>query len=365
VSGADRPPAPTPRNALPIQGVLVSIAVALGLAYALRSIAAPFFTALLLIALVDGMVGMLARTWPSGPRWTLILAAAVILVLLLGASVAALSVGIGRIVADAPALSARIDHLIVDIAHWVRVPDPPRLSELIGGDWIVGVITPVLSGVGDLASAATLTALFFGFMLASRPMLERKLAILAGSAERSKQFRLVLDRITRSAGTYMWVQTVSGALYALASGAVFMAIGLDNALFWTVLVFLLSYIPILGVVVASIAPALFALVQFETYWQAIAVFGAVQVFASLVGNILLPRMQAEEQNIDPTVSLIAVALWTLLWGVAGAFLAIPLAVLAMIVFDQFEETRWAAILISNDGTPEGPAPTNDEPAPPT
>jgi predicted PurR-regulated permease PerM len=41
----------------------------------------------------------------------------------------------------------------------------------------------------------------------------------------------------------------------------------------------------------------------------------------------------------------------LLWGVPGAFLAIPLTVMAMIVFAQFEQTRWAAILISNDGTP--------------
>ena len=96
---------------------------------------------------------------------------------------------------------------------------------------------------------------------------------------------------------------------------------------------------------------MFALIQFPTYWQAIAVFAVVQVFASLVGNVVLPKMQADKQNIDPTVSIFSIAVWTFLWGISGAFLAIPLMVMLMVVFDQFDDTRWAAILISNDGKP--------------
>ena len=153
----------------------------------------------------------------------------------------------------------------------------------------------------------------------------------------------------------MWVQTVTGALYAGCSGLVLWWIGLDNVPFWTIMIFLLSYIPVLGVAIASTFPALFALVQFPTYWQAIAVFATVQVFAFVVGNIVLPKVQADSQNIDPTVGIFSVALWTLLWGVPGAFLAIPLTVMAMIVFAQFEQTRWAAVLISDDGVPEGDA----------
>jgi predicted PurR-regulated permease PerM len=40
-----------------------------------------------------------------------------------------------------------------------------------------------------------------------------------------------------------------------------------------------------------------------------------------------------------------------LWGIAGAFLAVPLTLMSMMVFAQFESTRPVAALLSNDGNP--------------
>jgi predicted PurR-regulated permease PerM len=40
-----------------------------------------------------------------------------------------------------------------------------------------------------------------------------------------------------------------------------------------------------------------------------------------------------------------------LWGVPGAFLAVPLTLMLMMVFTQFQSTRWIAALLSNDGNP--------------
>jgi predicted PurR-regulated permease PerM len=45
------------------------------------------------------------------------------------------------------------------------------------------------------------------------------------------------------------------------------------------------------------------------------------------------------------------AFWTVLWGIAGAFLAVPLTLMAMMVFNEFDDTRWVAALLSNDGKP--------------
>jgi predicted PurR-regulated permease PerM len=71
-----------------------------------------------------------------------------------------------------------------------------------------------------------------------------------------------------------------------------------------------------------------------------------------VGNLIYPRMQAETQNIDPVATILALAFWGFLWGLPGAFLAVPLTLMLMMVCAQFESTRWVAVLLSNDGSPQ-------------
>jgi predicted PurR-regulated permease PerM len=118
-----------------------------------------------------------------------------------------------------------------------------------------------------------------------------------------------------------------------------------------VIFFLLTFIPNIGVTIGSIAPALFALLQFDTIWQAVAIFAVIQVAAFVVGNLIYPRMQADTQNIDPVTTIVALSLWTFLWGIPGAFLAVPMTLMLMMAFAQFESTRWVAAALSNDGRP--------------
>jgi predicted PurR-regulated permease PerM len=62
-------------------------------------------------------------------------------------------------------------------------------------------------------------------------------------------------------------------------------------------------------------------------------------------------MQADTQNIDPIVTIVALSFWTLLWGIPGAFLAVPMTLMLMMVFAQFESTKWVTAALSNDGKP--------------
>lgn len=335
---------------------LVGAVAALALLYFLRAILIPFFAALLLIALIEGLVRALARTWPSGPRWALIVGAGAIIIALLAGCGAVLAYGVQRIVADAPLILSRLDAVIAQLSERAGLTTAPRLEAMIGADQLMALASPLVSGLGGFSGSVTLAALFMVFMLASRALLIRKIEIVAHSTERSSAFKRVAARIASSAGDYMWVQTVTGAIVGGGCGIALYVIGLHNAAFWAVLIFLLAYVPVVGVTIGTVAATLFALVQFPTYWQAVAIFLSTQVIASLVGNLLLPKMQADKQNLDPTVSIFAVALWSLLWGIPGALLAIPLTVMLMIIFNQFEQTRWAAVLISNDGVPEGDAP---------
>jgi len=208
----------------------------------------------------------------------------------------------------------------------------------------------VLAGVQEMGGTVILIIIYFGFMLGGRQRLIRKFDAIAGSSGSSPN-RLI-ERAAADIRTYLWVQTVTGAMITAAATAVMLAVGLNDVPFWTAIFFLLTFIPNIGVTVGSVAPALFALLQFSTTWQAIVIFAVIQIAAFVVGNVIYPRMQAETQNIDPIATILALSFWTFLWGITGAFLAVPLTLMLMMIFSQFDGTRWISATLSNDGKPD-------------
>jgi predicted PurR-regulated permease PerM len=225
---------------------------------------------------------------------------------------------------------------------------------LLGEISIPALAGHVLAGLQGLVSSLFLVLVYFGFMLAERSRLPKKIRQIAGSSEHSTSILKGTSRIAADIQTYVWVQTLTGFMLAAVSAIVMFAVGLENALFWTFVLFLLSFIPVIGVTVGSVAPALFALLQFPTIWQSVVVFVSIQVAAAIVGNIIYPKMQAQTQNIGSVATLLALAFWSALWGLPGAFLAVPMTLMLMMVFANFQNTRWIAVILSNDGEPNFP-----------
>src|SRR5438270_5997771 len=188
-------------------------------------------------------------------------------------------------------------------------------------------------------------------MLAGRKRIAAKVEAIAGSSSRATTIKTTIRRIAADIETYVWVQTITGVILTASATAVMLAVRLDNVLFWAAILFLLTFIPNIGVTVGSVAPSLFALVQFPTIWQAVTIFLVIQVVATIVGNLIYPRLQAHTQNIDPVATLLSLAFWSWLWGLPGAFLAVPMTLMSMMVFTQFSSTRWVAAMLSNDGKP--------------
>jgi predicted PurR-regulated permease PerM len=300
--------------------------------------------------LVEALVAAIGRRWPAAPRWLVSWIAGILVILTAAGGIFVLAQGTVQTVAQAPALMDRLDALIRSAGAGLHIKQSLDLKSLVGQLNVRQVAGYVLSGVQDVSGTLILVIIYFGFMLGGRQRLTRKFDTIAGSSE-SWPNRL-LGRAAADIRTYLWVQTVTGAMITAAATAVMLAVGLNNILFWTAIFFLLTFIPNIGVTVGSVAPALFALLQFPTKWQAIAIFAVIQVAAFVVGNVIYPRMQAKTQNIDPIATILALSFWTFLWGITGAFLAVPLTLMLMMIFSQFDGTRWISATLSNDGRPD-------------
>jgi len=329
---------------------VLALGASLALLYVFRAVLWPMALAMVMWVLINALIQGITRVWPRASRWTVrIVAGLIVSALAIGATLVAIQGG-ENLVRKAPALVDRLDQLLLQASQALglgpRVSSETLLSKLDLPAVLRGVFGEAQSAVSGMA----LAILFLVFFLATSDLIRTKLGIIA-AARPSSNMMLILERTARSVQSYVGDHTLTGMMIAGASGLVMLAFHLENVLFWTLALFLLTYLPVIGIALGSIVPSLFALLQFSTPWPAVAIFVAIQVIASVVGNLILPRLEAQSQNIDPAAGLFAVFVWSVLWGIPGAFLAVPLTMAVMYQLAQFDSLKWAAILISNDGHP--------------
>jgi AI-2 transport protein TqsA len=345
-------------------GVWVIAAVAIGFVlWVGRAILAPFALAVFIWLVMEG----LARTIRRRTRVPRLLAHAFAIVLIIAGVVGFVSIMRGAVVEFATHsgdYERRINELIASVYAWLRLPDAPRLSQLLYSDASAQFIEPVLNSVSTLASNLVLILIYVGFLYASSNTFSAKLELLFPNIAGRRQARSVSKGIRRTMEEYLSVQTALSLITTLLTYATLLALGLDNALFWAVVIFILNYIPTIGSILATILPALFAIVQTDwppwmpqdSLWAALAVFLGVSVWQFTIGNFLGPRMMGERLNLDALVVLLSLAVWGAIWGIPGMFLSAPLTVLIMIVLEQIDGARWISVILSADGKPVLPNP---------
>ncbi|HYE44059.1 MAG TPA: AI-2E family transporter [Caulobacteraceae bacterium] len=340
----------TARNSL----VIIAVVTMGAAMYWLREILTPLVLAIFLLFMIDGLSRVLRLRLPFLREKAAMPLALVLITLLFIACVILIADSAVGFAGQYSRVGPRLDAIIADVAGLVGVQVTPTFKDLlaeIDPRQFMGTAVQGVKSAGNIGASAFFTLVYLGFLIASRDGVRRKVVALFPERDERREAVHVFDRVRDGVEQYVWVQTVTGAIIGVACWAVMAAVGLENAVFWAFLIFLLSYIPIIGGAVAGIAPPLFALVQFPTYWQAIVLFAAIQVILFVVANIILPRMQAKAQNIDPVVVLLSLAFWGALWGATGAFLSTPLTVMFIAILAEFRGSRWVAILLSSDGEP--------------
>lgn len=354
-------PAPAPAAPPAVVGdsitrnaVVIIAVIATGCAlWLLRGILTPLALAMFLAIMVDSFARRLEKQFPRLPDALSLLAAIVFSLSIFGLTVLVVADNARDFVDKLVGYGPRLDGLIVRIYGLVGMQAPPSLTELITDLNPQQYLGEFATGLQGVASDAFFVLIYLGFIIAARRGFRRKIVALFPHNRDRDEAILVFTRIRNGVERYLWVQTVTGLMIAGGSWLVMVALGLENALFWSFLIFLASYIPIIGGFIGVVLPPVFALVQFPDLWQAVVMLAALQAIQFTVGNVIQPKMQGDSLNIDPVMVLLSLAAWGLLWGLPGMFLSTPLSVMAMIILAEFDGSRWIAILMSENGDPRG------------
>ncbi len=148
---------------------------------------------------------------------------------------------------------------------------------------------------------------------------------------------------------YMLVRTLMSFATGLLVCLLAAVTGLQFAVEWGVIAFVLNYIPVIGPFVATLFPTLFAMAHFESWQAVLGLFVGLNMIQFVVGSYIEPRVAGTTLSISPFVVLFSVFFWTYMWGMFGAFIGVPVTIAVLTFCAQHPSSRWISDLI---GTPE-------------
>lgn len=323
--------------------------------YWLKPVVLPLVIALFLIAVAWPVQLRFERFVPPGLAY---LGTALCIAAILSGLAGALALGVAALAAGLPdyagefrqtaeALHERAQRLNIPLSD-IQLWQGERL-----GTVIAAVGGAVYEGIRLLAIALVFAVLG---LIEVRPF--RKRLAESFTPDRNRQLLAAVEQMAQRFRRALLAYTAISLLTGVLTWLFAVAVGLDFALVWGLLAFILNYILFIGPFLAVIPPALFALIQFQSIEMLLVTLGGLGLMQFLVGNYLLPRLEGRVVAISPLLVMFSLVFWMLIWGVPGAIMAVPLTVMILVACEQIDGVRWISILFRS---PHGPEAGTDEP----
>ena len=203
-----------------------------------------------------------------------------------------------------------------------------------------GLFSGVLVAFEILAGAILLVVLLFLIVKDAERMqweIARRL-----SGEHRHDFLLLTSGLWQTLGRYFRGVAIVAFMDALLIGIGLAIIGVPFVLPLAVLTFFGAFIPVIGAVLAGLAAFLIALAA-EGVTSALIVGGLVLAVQQIEGNLMAPYIVGRQVSLHPAVIILAVAAGGTLWGILGAFVAVPITVIAVAIIDFYTRSGQYAL----------------------
>jgi AI-2 transport protein TqsA len=223
--------------------------------------------------------------------------------------------------------------------------DGMKLTDVIDVSALGSVVTSSAGSFFALLSNLLLVLLFMFFILAGSGDFIAKVQRIV-SRHQSRAMATMLENIDRRMRQYLIAKTLISLLTGTVTTLTLLILGVDFALVWGFLTFLLNFIPTIGSIVAVFFPFLFSLLQFETFTIPLLVLIILSVLQNSIGNVLEPRFMAHSLDLSPLLVLVSLILWGWMWGIWGMVLSIPIMATIKIICENVETLAPVAALMS-------------------
>lgn len=313
-----------------VRSILIALAVGalVFAAWKLVHVLLLVFAAVLLAVVLSALADLIARYTPVTERWRLLVATILIFAIFIGIFTLFGTQMRGELASLSERLPAAIDALgerfgIVDLAD--------KLPSMVGGS-PAATLVGTMAGYGQTllgALADFVLVVAAGIYLAAEPRLYRAGLVKLFPKAHHERVEDALTVAGFSLKSWFVAQIVSMTIVGTLSGLAYWFIGLPAPLALGLISGVLDFIPFIGPILGALPAVVLAFTQDWT--TVLWTVGAVLLIQQIEGNVIMPIVTRRAVDLPPAVALFAVVAFTVLFGVPGMLLAVPLAVVTLVL----------------------------------
>jgi AI-2 transport protein TqsA len=215
----------------------------------------------------------------------------------------------------------------------------------IGGFLDSAFISQSLASITNFFSSIIFIMIFWLFMIGGKPRFEEKIKSIF--AHKKGKFEQGMDSTVNKIQTFMFYKTVIALSNGIIMTLLYVVFGVEFAIIWGFLMFIMDFVPNVGGIIALTPPLLLALIQYGIGFNSIGLIVVAVLFQVWKGNYFEPKLMGTQMNLSPVFIIFSVFFWGYVWGITGAFLAVPIAFVIKIVTEYVEPLKPYSILLGN------------------
>jgi predicted PurR-regulated permease PerM len=256
---------------------------------------------------------------------------------------------------DLPSMIENINSSIKQVELWaqktfhIKKEDMQSVVEDSTNDMLPSTSSIINQTVTTVTNFVFLGILLFitTFLLLLYRGLIVKFFITLFADEYSKNIHSIFDRIQIVVRSYIVALLIEMAIIATAYCSVFLFLGVKYALLLGVIGAIVNIIPYLGTIITCVLTALITLTTNSpatVLWSVVSII----IIHMIDVNIMMPKIMASRVNINALASIVGVITGSVLWGLPGTFMAMPIMAMMKVVFEEITPLRPFAILMGDD-----------------
>lgn len=248
------------------------------------------------------------------------------------------------------ALDTVFDELVLHLGSLGIDVETAMREQAIEPGMVLGMAGSFMGNLIAALSNTTLVLLTMVFILLEVAGFPAKLRAALGKVDLSEAVEIMAE-VQR----YLVIKTAVSAVIGVCVALLLLAVGVDFAVLWGLVAFLLNFIPNIGGFIAALPTMAVALVQPGLGPLSMVVVGLGHLAIHMViGNIVEPQLMGRRLGLSPLVVFLSLVFWGWVWGSVGMLLSVPLTIAVRIVFERSHDLRWIAVLL-------GPSPEWERP----
>lgn len=316
-----------------------------------KAILVPFMFALLIYFLIRAIHRLIDRNRiirEHVPSWLKNIISAAVIFTLLAVIFNLLIVNSENLVLSLSHYQGNLEKVLGDIKQEFGIDLLKTVDEKLNDIDLSAYAKDILSGVTGLLGNMLMIFFYIIFLFLEESTFNKKIRLLF-RGEKYAQVEETMENMESAITHYIGLKTLVALISGVCCYVVCLSFGISSPLFWSFLISISNFIPVIGSLAGVFVPSLFTLIQFGEFITPLVFLLVLGTIQTLISNLFEPWIMGDSLNISPLVAILALVCWGSIWGIVGMIVCVPITVILIILLAQFKKTKGIAILLSHHG----------------